>query len=221
MRWTFVILAFLTGGLLAFVPPHHLRVMAQQLVPARLPGEAARQPSDPHALALIAAAEAQVGRVTGYDPAYVALDFPMEDVAPDAGVCTDVVIRALRQAHGIDLQALVNADMKAHFADYPANWGLKRPDRNIDHRRVPNLARFLTRAGAKVEGPFQPGDIVTSLLPGNLPHIGIVSDRIGASGDMMVLHNIGAGTRLEDRFQEFPITGHFRLVPDLLARLAG
>lgn len=172
-------------------------------------------------MALISAAKAQVGVVTRYDPAYVQLDFPAGDVAPDAGVCTDVLIRALRQAHGIDLQALVHADMKQHFADYPANWGLSRPDRNIDHRRVPNLQRFLDRQGAKASGDFQPGDVVTSLLPGNLTHVAIVSDLVGPSGDLMIIHNIGAGTRIEDRLFEFEITGHYRLDASILAKLKG
>jgi hypothetical protein len=129
-----------------------------------------------------------------------------------------VLIRALRVAHGIDLQAAVNRDMKANFAKYPANWGLKTTDRNIDHRRVPNLQTFLARMGAEVTDNFLPGDIVTSLLPGNLPHILIVTDRRGAQ-DPMIVHNIGAGTRVEDRLFEFPHTGHYRLSPEVLARI--
>jgi len=160
-----------------------------------------------------------------YDPAYVALAFPGGDVPPDRGVCTDVLIRALRVAHGIDLQAAVNADMKAHFSDYPANWGLTRTDRNIDHRRVPNLARLLQRMGAELPlstdpAAFRPGDVVTSMLPGNLPHVMIVTDRSG-SGALMVVHNIGAGARIEDRLFDYPLTGHFRLTPEVLARLRG
>lgn len=169
-------------------------------------------------LALVRAAQAQLGVVTGYDPAYVPLDFPGGDVAAEGGVCTDVLIRALRLAEGIDLQAAVNADMTAHFASYPANWGLKRPDRNIDHRRVPNLRRFLERMGAEVAGTYLPGDIVTSLLPGNLPHLMMVTDLPGAEAPM-VIHNIGAGTRVENRLLEFGITGHYRLTPEVLAKI--
>ena len=177
------------------------------------------------ARALIRAAERQVGVTVTYDPAYVALTFPGGDVPPDRGVCTDVLIRALRVAHGIDLQAAVNADMKAHFSDYPANWGLTRTDRNIDHRRVPNLARLLQRMGAELPlstdpAAFRPGDVVTSMLPGNLPHVMIVTDRPG-SGALMVVHNIGAGARIEDRLFDYPLTGHFRLTPEVLARLRG
>lgn len=179
----------------------------------------------PEATALIRAAEGQVGVTTVYDPAYVGLAFPGGDVPAERGVCTDVLIRALRVAHGVDLQAAVNADMKANFAKYPANWGLSRTDRNIDHRRVPNLQTLLARMGAEVDltsdpAAFQPGDIVTSMLPGNLPHIMIVTDRRGADGVLMVVHNIGAGARVEDMLFEYPLTGQYRLSPQVLARLA-
>lgn len=172
----------------------------------------------PEAQALIRAAEGQVGITTTYDPAYVTLAFPGGDVPAYRGVCTDVVIRALRVAYGIDLQAAVNRDMKADFAAYPKNWGLKTTDRNIDHRRVPNLQTFLTRMGAEVTGGFEPGDIVTTMLPGNLPHILIVTDRMGTNAPMIV-HNIGAGTRVEDRLFDHPHTGHYRLGTQVLARI--
>lgn len=190
--------------------------MAQGIAPSLPQGDLLA--ATPEAQALIRAAEGQVGITTTYDPAYVALAFPGGDVAADRGVCTDVVIRALRVAYGIDLQAAVNRDMKADFAAYPKNWGLKTTDRNIDHRRVPNLQTFLTRMGAEVTGDFEPGDIVASMLPGNLPHILIVTDRLGAK-DPMIVHNIGAGTRVEDRLFEFPHTGHYRLSPQVLARI--
>lgn len=166
--------------------------------------------------ALIAAARAQVGVTVVYDPAYVTLDFPGGDIDRSRGVCTDVVIRAMRDAWGVDLQALVNADMKAHFAAYPAIWGLTRTDRNIDHRRVPNLQTFFARKGAELPitsdpADYLPGDIVTWNLPGNLAHIGVVSDRLGASGALMVLHNIGRGAQEEDRLFDFEVTGHYRV----------
>ncbi|MFZ1470596.1 MAG: DUF1287 domain-containing protein [Paracoccaceae bacterium] len=187
-------------------------------------GAAAMADTPQAAAALIRAAEGQVGVTTIYDPAYVRLEFPGGDVPPQRGVCTDVLIRALRLAHGVDLQAALNADMRAHFAQYPANWGLTTTDRNIDHRRVPNLQRLLARMGAEVAltsdpSAFQPGDVVTSMLPGNLPHLMIVTDQPGADGALMVVHNIGAGARVEDRLFEFPLTGHYRLGPEVLARL--
>lgn len=164
---------------------------------------------------LIAAARQQIGTTLTYDPAYTRLAFPNGDVPRAKGVCTDVVIRAYRDAFAIDLQALVNADMRRAFAAYPRRWGLSRPDSNIDHRRVPNLQTFLARAGARL--PFsddskswRPGDIVTSLVGGNLPHIGIISDRRTLFGRPYVIHNIGRGTREEDVLFDHKLTGRYR-----------
>ena len=165
------------------------------------------------------AARDQVGVTVTYDPAYVKLAFPGGDVPRDRGVCTDVVIRALRDAWGIDLQLAVNRDMKADFAAYPAFWGLTTTDRNIDHRRVPNLQTLFARIGAEVpldDGPvpYLPGDIITWKLPGNLDHIGIVSDRRTDQGTPLILHNIGRGAQEEDILFAYPMTGHYRIGKD-------
>ena len=173
--------------------------------------------------AIIAAARAQVGVTTRYDPAYLRLDYPGGDVPLDRGVCTDVLIRALRDGAHIDLQLAVHRDMSQHFAAYPRTWGLIRPDRNIDHRRVPNLATLLRRLGAERPAStdpadFLPGDIVTMMLPGNLPHVLLVSDR-SADGTPLVLHNIGRGTREENALFAYPHSGHFRLDGPALAEL--
>lgn len=186
------------------------------------PGESRRLFAEPEPWSskLIEAAESQIGETVIYDPAYVSLLYPNGDVPRERGVCTDVVIRAYRDAFGIDLQKLVHEDMKRNFGAYPKKWGLKRPDRNIDHRRVPNLERFFVRAHAELPitkkgSDYAPGDLVSQRLPGNLPHIVIVTHHASYDGDRpMVVHNIGAGTRLEDRIFEFPITGHFRFKPD-------
>jgi uncharacterized protein YijF (DUF1287 family) len=162
---------------------------------------------------LIRAAENQIGETRFYDPAYVKLGYPGGDVPRDRGVCSDVVIRAYRDGLQLDLQRLVHEDMKASFAAYPAHWGLSRTDRNIDHRRVPNLAVFLKRQGAALPkgSAFQPGDIVTQSVNGHLPHVVIVSDeRHARSGRLKVIHNIGAGTVLEDTLSTYPMTGHYR-----------
>jgi uncharacterized protein YijF (DUF1287 family) len=165
---------------------------------------------------LTAAARDQVGVTVTYDPAYVALEFPGGDIPRDRGVCTDVVIRALRDAWGIDLQLATNRDMKANFSAYPPLWGLTTTDRNIDHRRVPNLQTLFARIGAEVpleEGPapYLPGDIISWKLPGNLDHIGIVSDRMTETGVPLILHNIGAGAKEEDILFAYPMTGHYRI----------
>lgn len=164
---------------------------------------------------LVAAARAQTLLPVRYDGSYVRLAYPMGDVPADRGVCTDVIIRAYR-AIGIDLQVKVHEDMRANFALYPPLWGLTRPDPNIDHRRVPNLQKFLERAGARVPSSggsagFRPGDLVTWRLPGNLPHIGIVSDRRDpATGTPLIIHNIGAGPVEDDILHAYPVTGHYR-----------
>ena len=165
---------------------------------------------------LVEAAGRQLGETIYYDPAYVRLDYPGGDVPRDRGVCTDVIVRAYRDGLGLDLQVLVHEDMKRNFGAYPQLWGMAGPDRNIDHRRVPNLRTFLRRKGAEL-GPsadaadFKPGDLVSQLLPGNLAHIVIVSDLMSEDGAApMVIHNIGAGVRRENRLFEFEITGRYR-----------
>jgi len=164
---------------------------------------------------LVNAARQQTGSSVTYDGSYARIGYPMGDVSPNRGVCTDVVIRAYR-AIGIDLQVLVHEDMRAHFNLYPQLWGLRMPDANIDHRRVPNLQKFLERQKARIRASgtaaaYLPGDLVTWKLPGNLPHIGIVSDRrASGSGIPLIIHNIGAGPAEEDILFAYPITGHYR-----------
>lgn len=168
------------------------------------------------ALHLVEAARAQIGATVHYDGSYRTLAYPGGDVPLERGVCTDVVIRALRTAYGMDLQQLVHEDMRRHFPLYPALWGLTRPDRNIDHRRVPNLQTFFRRQGWALPvsqrlAHYQPGDIVTSIIPPHLPHIMIVSDRKTVDGRPLVIHNIGAGTREEDLLFAYAISGHYRI----------
>ncbi len=173
------------------------------------------RPASAKASALIAAARKQIGVTLSYDPAYTALNYPNGDVPRAKGVCTDVVIRAYRDALSVDLQRGVHEDMLAHFAKYPRRWGLSRADRNIDHRRVPNLEVFLTRKAARLTIPsaaegWQPGDLFTTLIDRRLPHIGIVSDRISPTGNPLVIHNAGRGAREEDWLLAYPPTGRFR-----------
>lgn len=149
-----------------------------------------------------------------YDPAYYSMDYPGGDVPAGRGVCTDVVIRAYRMMD-MDLQKEVHEDMKAHFESYPQLWGLKKPDPNIDHRRVPNLMRFFERHGLEKEisgdaGDYLPGDLVCWNLGGSVTHIGIVVDRKSADGQRnLVVHNIGGGQVLADCLFDFRIIGHY------------
>ncbi|MGE9269556.1 MAG: DUF1287 domain-containing protein [Verrucomicrobiales bacterium] len=171
-------------------------------------------PDDPGAK-IATAARARIGVTTSYDPSYVVLKYPGGDVANDRGVCTDVVVRALRMGISQDLQKLVHADMRKDFPRYPKIWGLRKPDPNIDHRRVPNLQTYLKRRGCSLplsQDPtnYQAGDLVTCTVPPNRPHIMIVSHRKSSRGTPLVIHNIGAGTQEEDRLFTFPLTGHYR-----------
>ena len=179
-----------------------------------LPGESQPAPAPGNAGRLIAAARAQIGVTIRYDAGYSAIPFPNGDVPRARGSCTDVLIRAYRDALGADLQALVNADMRTHFADYPRTWSLTRPDPNIDHRRAPNLAAFFRRMGAALPIPpdasgWRPGDIFTSYVDNRGPHIGLVSDRTGLNG-WLVLQNVGGGTHEEEGLFAWPITGRYR-----------
>lgn len=172
-------------------------------------------PAIPFGLRLSAAAEERATHSVMYDAAYVQISYPNGDVSPDRGVCSDEVVRAYRLL-GIDLQRLVHEDMKRAFHAYPKRWGLPRPDTNIDHRRVPNIATFFGRQGASVSvsalgADYLPGDVVAFALPDGRPHIGIVTER--KSADRMrplVMHNIGWGPQIEDMLFTLSITGHFR-----------
>jgi len=177
--------------------------------------------ADSFQLRLVAAALERTAHTVEYDGSYFAIPYPGGDVPAGKGVCTDVVIRSYR-ALGIDLQAAVHEDMNLDFEAYPSEriWGLRTTDTNIDHRRVPNLQVFFERNGKTMDvsrdpDNYQPGDLVTWMLPGNLPHIGIVTDRRNASGDRpLIVHNIGSGPQLEDVLFAYEITGHYRYAPD-------
>jgi len=149
-----------------------------------------------------------------YDPKYFTIAYPNGDVPKGKGVCTDVVIRAYRKM-GIDLQKEVHEDMKNDFSKYPKTWGLKTTDTNIDHRRVPNLQVFFSRLGevkstTDKAADYKPGDIVTWMLSGGHPHIGLVVDKKAPSGRYMIVHNIGYGQNLDDCLFNSKITGHYR-----------
>ncbi len=161
---------------------------------------------------IVKAALHRTTQTVRYDPAYVALKYPGGDVPADTGVCTDVVIRSFRAGLGIDLQKAVHEDMKRNFSAYPKNWGLKRADKNIDHRRVPNLQRYFKRQGAEIalakDAKFLPGDLVAWDLTGNgLWHIGII---VGVD---KFVHNIGSGPVLSRGIDQWKIVGHYRFLP--------
>ena len=178
---------------------------------------------------LVAAALERTQEQVTYDPTYFSISYPNGDIPKDKGVCTDVIIRSYR-AVGIDLQKEVHEDMKENFSKYPKTWGLNKTDKNIDHRRVPNLQVFLKRKGQSLPisdkiADYKPGDLVTWNIAHawkskhsaikTVPHIGIVTNQISTSTKRpLIVHNIGQGPKLEDVLFNFDVTGHYRYLPE-------
>lgn len=188
-----------------------LRPPEQQTETRALPAN-----SSPNLKLVIDGAIDQIGKTTSYDPSYQKIDYPNGDVPIETGVCSDVIVRAFRRG-GIDLQQDLHEDMKDNFSAYPTRWGLKGTDANIDHRRVPNLQTYLTRKGKSLSTggsseTFLPGDIITwDLGLGGTEHIGMVVNVWNKpSQRYLIVHNIGAGTRMEDVLFAWKITGHYR-----------
>src|SRR5438477_31324 len=173
--------------------------------------------SPPQLKLTIDGAVEQIGKTTSYDPSYQKIAYPNGDVPIETGVCSDVVVRAFRKV-GIDLQKDVHEDMKRNFSAYPTRWGLSGPDANIDHRRVPNLMTYFTRHGKSLSTggdseTFLPGDIVTWDLGLGSEHIGmVVNVWYKPSQRYLIVHNIGAGTRMDDVLFAWKITGHYRFL---------
>jgi uncharacterized protein YijF (DUF1287 family) len=191
--------------------PKPLKPPEQQTETVSLPAK-----SPPQLKLTIDGAVEQIGKTTNYDPSYQKIEYPNGDVPIETGVCSDVIVRAFRHA-GIDLQKDLHEDMRDNFAAYPTRWGLKGTDANIDHRRVPNLQTFFTRKGKSLSTDggaetFLPGDIVTwDLQLGGTEHVGmVVNVWYKPTQRYLIVHNIGAGTRMEDVLFAWKITGHYR-----------
>lgn len=210
--WPRVLLASITGAFVSGCTYSSATPQATTPV-ASLLKTAPAKPKTRVSTPIVSGARAQVG--ISYDASYVKLKYPNGDVARNTGVCTDVIIRALR-ADGRDLQRLIHEDMTRNWKLYPRKWGLRRPDKNIDHRRVPNQMVFFRRFGreltrdvsASTLAQWKPGDIVCWDLGGPL-HTGIVSDQRNNRGVPLVIHNLGGG-REEDALRNWKIIGHFR-----------
>lgn len=176
-------------------------------------------PGTPHSFSekLSHAALSIIDPSIDYDPAYFSINYPNGDIPANKGVCTDVVIRSYRKLH-IDLQKEVHEDMSANFSAYPSlkKWGLTSTDKNIDHRRVPNLEVFFERKGEKLPvtqnaSDYHTGEIVTWLINNKLDHIGIVTSRMSADRKRnLIVHNVGGGQVLEDCLFQYKITGHYK-----------
>ena len=165
---------------------------------------------------IVNGAKREALRGVRYDPSYYRISYPGGDVPSDRGACTDVIVRALRHA-GYDLQRLIHEDMRRRFSHYPQRYGLRRPDPNIDHRRVPNQITFFRRFGrvlplavtGSAARKWKPGDFVYWKLESGLDHCGVLSDERGSSGLPLVIHNLG-GAAQEDVLTRWKIVGHFR-----------
>ena len=167
---------------------------------------------------LVAAGIEQTAYTNSYDAAYTKLDYPMGDVPRERGVCTDVIIRAFRR-NEVDLQKEIHEDIAGDFKAYPQKWNASKPDSNIDHRRVPNLMTYFERQGKSLPvteraADYLPGDVVTWEVQGR-PHIGLVTDEQAPSSQTpLIVHNIGAGARVEDVLFAWKITAHYRFFKD-------
>lgn len=166
---------------------------------------------------LSAAAISIIDSSIDYDPAYFSIKYPNGDIPENKGVCTDVIIRSYRKL-GIDLQKEVHEDMVANFSKYHnlKKWGMTKTDTNIDHRRVPNLEVFFERKGKKLSvtdnpSDYKTGEIVTWMINGKLPHIGIITNEKSEDGKRnLIVHNVGGGQNLDDCLFDYKIVGHFK-----------
>ena len=171
--------------------------------------------SSPQLKQFIEAAIEQSKVTTGYDPAWVKIDYPNGDVPPETGVCSDVVVRAFRKT-GIDLQQHVHEDMQRAWSEYPKRWGARSTDTNIDHRRVLNLMTYFGRQGKSLpvtndRAAYLPGDVVAWELSEGIEHIGVLTNlSADTNKNYLIVHNIGAGARVEDVLMSWKIIGHYR-----------
>jgi uncharacterized protein YijF (DUF1287 family) len=213
-RRTYVLLAMLSLIFIIACQQSYRRI-AGQARPSNAQTKPLPDNAPPALKSMLAGALEQPDQTLYYDPAYVNLDYPGGDVPLDRGVCTDVVIRAFRKG-GVDLQKEVHEDMQRDFKAYPTKWGLKQPDSNIDHRRVPNLQTYFKRQGKDLPvtasaKDYLPGDVISWDLGSGVDHIGIVTNMwLPESETYLVVHNIGGGARIENALFSWHITGHYR-----------
>ena len=204
-----MLLAFV-GCQRPFQQPEVAVVMPRPALARPLPPD-----TSPQLKEFIAAAIEQSKVTTGYDPAWVKIDYPNGDVPIDTGVCSDVIVRAFRKV-GIDLQQEVHEDMTRAWSEYPRKWGAAGTDTSIDHRRVLNLTTYFGRQGkgvrvTNVRADYLPGDVVAWELSAGVEHIGILTNLSSESDNhYLIVHNIGLGAKIEDVLMTWKIIGHYR-----------
>jgi uncharacterized protein YijF (DUF1287 family) len=157
-----------------------------------------------------------------YTEGYVSIKYPNGDVPRTIGVCTDVIVRALRNA-GLDLQKGLHDDIARAPRSYPMVKG--KGDASIDQRRVRTLLPFFVRhleahtaALDDAKDPLRPGDVIFMDTFPSRPgpdHIGIVSNHVDDQGLPLIINNWTDGTTTTemDLLTFVPVTHRFRLVP--------
>ena len=158
----------------------------------------------------IQSARMQIGKTLTYNPEYVPLSFPMGDINITKGVCTDVVVRAMRGLN-IDLQERIYNHKKTYPKYYKGLYSSDTLNPSIDHRRVKNIQSYLAVRGYRVKDNFRPGDIVVWKVSNKFDHIGICSNNLNAKGEPFIIHNIGEGAKEEDVLNSYKIVDHFRV----------
>jgi uncharacterized protein YijF (DUF1287 family) len=149
-----------------------------------------------------------------YIERYVSIGYPGGDVPRTEGVCSDTVIRALRNA-GIDLQKEIHEDIVANPKAYPM---VEKVDASINHRRVRTLLPWFVRHWTTLPKgtPYRPGDVVfldTFPTREGPDHLGVVGDKKGSTDLPVVINNWTDGTvdAEMDLLPTIPVTHHFRV----------
>jgi hypothetical protein len=186
---------------------------------AASPGRDRDRDGIPDPLDVLRGAKKALLNAASYDTSFYPIPYPGGDVPREVEACSDVVVRALRNA-GLDLQKAIAEDVRRRPTAYP---GVPEQKTSIDHRRVRNqvvyFSRYLQRLDTGVDAlhpeAWLPGDIAlfdTLSKPGP-DHIGIVSDSIGPSGLPLVINNwtYGSTTAEMDLLAFVPVTDHFRM----------
>ncbi len=173
---------------------------------------------------ILEGARREAAKATPYIMEYQTIKYPGGDVPGDTGVCTDLIIRAFRNA-GVDLQKLLHEDRREHPEAYPIQiWDYKQPDPNIDHRRCQNLVVWFNRHAKSLAtamdssslGEWKAGDVVFYIQPkASHPwHVAIVSDKHDRDGVPFVIDSYPPRTSESHRLDEWaPIQRHFRYCP--------